>query len=161
MYLVLNFNVCFRQNIDADLGRVIAKISSQVNPTTSVKGPEKKKEKKKDKQSVQDAATEHKDDVSQDTSVEVLIVNPPKDKKKKKKLKKNHSSTISTTPEVSTLKEHPGNAQGINDTESQGANKGITQNEVQDKIFDHNNESSNSCFQPPPVMVQFTISLCF
>jgi hypothetical protein len=58
---LLNFDVCFRQNIDADLGRVIAKVSSQVNPTTSVKGPEKKKEKKKDKQGVQDTSTEHKE----------------------------------------------------------------------------------------------------
>jgi hypothetical protein len=65
-----------------------------------VKGPEKKK----DKQSVQDTATEHKDNVSQDTSVEVLIVNPTKDKKKKKKSKKTHSSTTSTAPKISILK---------------------------------------------------------
>jgi hypothetical protein len=150
---LLNFDVCFRQNIDADLGRVIAKVSSQVNPTTSVKGPEKKKEKKKDKQGVQDTSTEHKDNVSQDPSVEVLIVNPTKDKKKKKKSKKTHSSTTSTAPEISIFKEQLGNAQGVNDTEPQGANKGIAQDVLQGKIFDHNNESSNSCFQPPPVMV--------
>jgi hypothetical protein len=45
----LNFNVCFQQNIDADLGRVIAKVSSQVKTDNSTKDLEKKKEKKKDK----------------------------------------------------------------------------------------------------------------
>jgi hypothetical protein len=118
-----------------------------------VKDPAKKKEKKKDKQSVQDTATEHKDDVSQDASVEVLIVNPTKDKKKKKKSKKTHSSTTSTAPEISILKEQLGSAQGVNDNEPQGTNKGITQNILQDQIFEHTNESSNSCFQPPLVKV--------
>jgi hypothetical protein len=117
-----------------------------------VKDPTKKKEKKKDKQSVQDTATEHKDDVSQDASVEILIVNPTKDKKKKKS-KKTHSSTTSTAPEILIPKEQLGSAHGVNDNEPQGANKGITQNILQDQIFEHTNESSNSCFQPPLVKV--------
>jgi hypothetical protein len=79
---LLHLNVCLRQNIDADIGKVIAKVSSQANPTTSAKGP--RKDKKKDKQSAQDTATEPKDDVSQNPSVEVLIVDPMKDKKKKR-----------------------------------------------------------------------------
>jgi hypothetical protein len=148
---LLHLNVCLRQNIDADIGKVIAKVSSQANPTTSAKGPGK--DKKKDKQSAQDTATEPKDDVSQNPYVEVLIVDPMKDKKKKKKSKKTHSSTTSTAPEVSTLKKQPGSTQDVNDDEPQGANKGTTQTILQDQTFEHNNESSNSCFQPPPVMV--------
>jgi hypothetical protein len=148
---LLHFNVCLRQNIDADIGRVIAKVSSQANPTTSVKGSEQKKEKKKNKQSARDVATEHKDDVCQDASVEILIVSPTKGKKKKSK--KTHSSTISTAPEISILEKQPGNTQGVNDNEPQGINKGTTQNILRNLIFEHNNESSNSCLQPPPVKV--------
>jgi hypothetical protein len=152
-HLAFNFNIYLRQNIDADIGRVIAKVSSQVNPTTSVKGPEYKKEKKKDKQSAQDVATKHKDDINQGPSVEILTIDPSKDKKKKKKSKKIHSSTTSTTPEISTHQEQIGSAHVISDTEPQGTNKGTTQNVLQNKTLDHNNESSNSCLQPPPVMV--------
>jgi hypothetical protein len=152
MHLTFNFNIYLQQNIDVDIGRVIAKVSSQANPTTSVKGSEQKKEKKKGKQSARDAATEHKDIVSQGASVEILIVNPTKDKKKKK-LKKTHSSTTSTAPETSILEEQPGNAQGVNDNEPQGINKGTTQNILRNHPLEHNNESSNSCFQPPPIMV--------
>jgi hypothetical protein len=114
-----------------------------------VKDPESKRAKKKDKQSAQDITTGQKDD---DASVEILLVTSTKDKKKKKS-KKTHSSTTWTAPEISILKEQLGNAQGVNDTEPQGVNKGIAQDVLQGKIFDHNNESSNSCFQPPPVMV--------
>jgi hypothetical protein len=150
---LLHLNVCPRQNIDADIGRVIAKVSSQANPTTSAKGPEHKKDKKKDKQSAQDVATKHKDDINQGPSVEILAIDPSKDKKKKKKSKKIHSSTTSTTPEISTHQEQIGSAHVISDTEPQGTNKGTTQNVLQNKTLDHNNESSNSCLQPPPVMV--------
>jgi hypothetical protein len=77
-----NFNVCFRQNIDADLGRVIAKVSSQINPSTSMKVAEKKKEKKKDKRASQEEPSEQKDNSTQATPIEVLNVEKPKDKKK-------------------------------------------------------------------------------
>jgi hypothetical protein len=153
IYLALTSNVCFRQNIDADLGRVTAKVSSQVNPTASAKDTEKKKEKKKDKKHIREEPKEHKENVTRDTPVEVLNVDQPKDKKKKKKLKKTHSSSTSTAPDTSMPKEQPGSIQGTNNTELQGANNNIVQDVPQGKTPDHNNESSNSCLQPPPVKV--------
>jgi hypothetical protein len=78
--LGLKFNIYFRQNIDADLGRVIAKVSSQVNPTTSAKEAAKKKEKKKDKKHIREELKEQKDNVTQVTPVEVPSVDQPNDK---------------------------------------------------------------------------------
>jgi hypothetical protein len=142
----LNFNICFRQNIEADLGRVIAKISSQINPTTSAKVTKKKKEKKKEKKTSHNEPAEQKDKATQDIPVEAPSVEKPKDKKKQKKLKKAHSTSTTIVPEVSLLNEQPGgNPQGTNNDEPQGPS--------QEKISEHNNESSNSCLQPPPIKV--------
>jgi hypothetical protein len=140
-----NFNVCFRQNIDADLGRVIAKVSSQINPSTSMKVAEKKKEKKKDKRASQEEPSEQKDNSTQATPIEVLNVEKPKDKKKKKKLKKANSASTTTNPEAPVLNEQLGNPQD--------ANTDKLQDPLQEKISEQNNESSNSCLQPPPVKV--------
>jgi preprotein translocase subunit SecF len=116
----LNFNICFRQNIEVDLGRVIAKISSQINPTTSAKVTEKKKERKKEKKTSHNEPAEQKDKATQDIPVEAPSVEKPKDKKKQKKLKKAHSTSTTTVPEVSMLNEQPGNPQGTNNDEPQG-----------------------------------------
>jgi hypothetical protein len=90
-------------------------------------------------------------------------VDQPKDKKKKKKkkkLKKTHSWSTSTAPESSIPKEQPGDTQGANDTELQGANNNIIQDILQNKVPDHNNESSNSCLQPPPIKVFSSTFFC-
>jgi hypothetical protein len=60
----LNFYVSSQQNIDADLGRVIAKVSGRTKTTISTQHPEKKKEKKKDKKQSREESTSHKDNVS-------------------------------------------------------------------------------------------------
>jgi hypothetical protein len=140
-----DFNISFRQNIDADLGRVIAKVSSQINPTPSARVKEKKEEKQKEKKTSRNEPTEQKDNVTQDTPVEAPSVEKPKDKKKKKRLKKAHSTSTSTAPEGSMFNEQPGGPQGANNTEPQGP--------PQEKLSGHNNESSNSCLQPLPVKV--------
>jgi hypothetical protein len=145
-----NFNVCFRQNIDADLGRVIAKVSSQINPSTSMKVAEKKKEKKKDKRTSQEEPSEQKDNSTQATPVEVLNVEKPKDKKKKKKLKKANSASTTTILDAPVLDEQLGNPQGANIDKLQDPPK--------EKISEQNNESSNSCLRPPSVKVSSHIS---
>jgi hypothetical protein len=120
-----------------------------------VKDPESKRAKKKDKQSAQDITTGQKDD---DASVEILLATSTKDKKKKKS-KKTHSSTTSTAPEISTLEKIPSDIQGIAANEPQDSNRGNVQDFLQGHILEHQNESSNSCFQPPPVMVCLSLSI--
>jgi hypothetical protein len=114
-----------------------------------VKDLEPKRAKKKDKQDAQDITTRQKDD---DASVEILLVTSPKDKKKKKS-KKTHSSNTSTAPEISILEKTPSGTQGITTNKPQDSNMDNVQDFPQGHIFEHHNESSNSCFQPPPVMV--------
>jgi hypothetical protein len=100
---------------------------------------------KKEKKTSQDKPTEQKDNATQDTPVEVPSVEKPKDKKKKKKLKKAYSASTTTNPEAPVLNEQLGNPQD--------ANTDKLQDPPQEKISEQNNESSNSCLQPPPVKV--------
>jgi hypothetical protein len=60
-------------------------------------------------------------------------------------LKNAHSTSAATIPEASTLNEPLGNPKdAIND---------VPQDPPQEKISDQNNESSNSCLQPPSIKV--------
>jgi aconitase A len=141
-----DFETRFRQSIEADLGRVVAKVSSQINPSSSVKITEKKKEKKKEKKTSQEEPSDQRDNSTQDTPVEMFNAEKPRDKKKKKKkLKKTYSASTTTIPEVSTLNEQLGRPQdAINEK---------PQDPPQHQNSNPNNESSNSCLQPPPIKV--------
>jgi hypothetical protein len=125
----------------------MAKVSNQLPPSTSVKVAEKKK--KKEKKQGEESTKGQQDDVVQNTHTRAsdAVEGPekPKDKKKKRKLKKINSTSTGTAPEVSTP-EPPLN-------EPQGANNDTHQNPPQEKVSGHNNESSNSCLQPPSVKV--------
>jgi hypothetical protein len=143
----LNFEIWFRQNIDADLGRVIAKVSSQLKPSTYVKVTEKKK--KKEKRQSEEDTKEQQDDTTQDTPVGAsdAVEEPerPKDKKKKKKLKKVNSTSTTNVSAVSIPEKQ------LDDPPE--TRKSEPQNPLQEKTSELNNESSNSCLQPPPVKV--------
>ncbi|KAK2444270.1 hypothetical protein QL285_015310 [Trifolium repens] len=113
-----------KRNIDADLGRVIANVSSQLKTSASVEVTEKKK--KKEKNQNEDGPKEQHDNAQNplaEASDAVEGPEKPKDKKKKKKLKKVQITSTST------------------------------------KVSEHNNESSNSCLQPPPVKVPVSTTL--
>jgi hypothetical protein len=148
-------NLYVRQNIDADLGRVIAKVSNQISSPPSVKDQDKKKRKKEKKPSGEDNKEPH-NDAAPNTSVGAPdIVEGPatsRDNKKKKKLMKAHSNSTTTAPDDSISGKPPGESQDAINT---------TQNPPLDKIFEQHNESSNSCMQPPPVKVSSnTFFLC-
>ncbi|KAK2409177.1 serine/threonine-protein phosphatase 7 long form protein [Trifolium repens] len=135
-----------KQNIDADLGRVIAKVLSQISSPSSVKDQDKKKRKKEKKPSEGDNK-EPQNDVAPGTPVGApdIVEGSTKSKdrkKKKKKLRKAHSSSTTTIPDESISGKQPGEPQGAVNT---------TQNPPPDKTFEQHNESSNSCMQPPPV----------
>jgi hypothetical protein len=140
-------NLCVRQNIDADLGRVIAKVSNQIASPSSVKDQDEKKRKKEKKPSEGDNK-EPQNDAAPGTLVGASDIveesSKSKDKRKKKKLRKAHSSSNSTVPDESISGKQPGELQGAVNT---------VQNPPQDKTFEQQNESSNSCMQPPPVKV--------
>ncbi|WJX29287.1 hypothetical protein P8452_17944 [Trifolium repens] len=129
------------QNIDADLGRVIAKVSGRAKPTTSAKDTERKKEKKKDKKRSHEESTSQKDNVTQDPPEGASNVEELKESKKKKKSKKVPSNSTTAVPNDSTSGKQ---------IDPQGAIYETTKNPSQDKISGPNNESSNSCLQPPP-----------
>jgi hypothetical protein len=143
--LGLNFNVCFQQNIDVDLGRVIAKVSSQVKPTISTKEAEKKREKKKEKKHSREESTEQNDNVTQDIPVEVSNAEELTERRKKKKSKKAHSSSTTTIPDDSTS--------GKQLDPPQDAIHETNKSPSQEKASGPNNESSNSCLQPPTIKV--------
>jgi hypothetical protein len=109
------------------------------------------KKKKKEQKQGEESTEEQQDDVVQNTHAKAsdAVEEPekPKDKKKKKKkkLKKINSASTGTVPEVST-QEPPFKG-------SQSANNDQPQNPPQEKISGHNNESSNSCLQPPSIKV--------
>jgi hypothetical protein len=74
----------------------------------------------------------------------MLDVEKPRDKKKKK-LKRASSASTTTIPEISTLNEQLGRPQdAINEK---------PQDPPQHQNSNPNNESSNSCLQPPPIKV--------
>jgi hypothetical protein len=148
----LNFHVSSQQNIDADLGRVIAKVSGRAKPTTSAKDTERKKEKKKDKKRSHEESTSQKDNVIQDPLEGASNVEELKESKKKKKSKKVPSSSTTAVPNDSTSGKQ---------IDPQGAIYETTKNPSQDKISGPNNESSNSCLQPPPNKVGFRIFLLY
>jgi hypothetical protein len=141
-----DFETLFRQNIGDDLGKVIAKVSRQIDPSASVKVIEKKKKEKKQNE---EDPKEQEDNAARNAPVGAsdAVEGPekPKDKKKKKKLKKMHSISTTNVSEVSMLEEQLDSPQG--------ANNDKPQDPPQEKVFEHNNESSNSCLQPPPVKV--------
>jgi hypothetical protein len=108
------------------------------------------KKKKKEQKQGEESTEEQQDDVVQNTHAKAsdAVEEPekPKDKKKKKKkLKKINSASTGTVPEVSTP-EPPFKG-------SQSANNDQPRNPPQEKISGHNNESSNSCLQPPSIKV--------
>jgi hypothetical protein len=108
------------------------------------------KKKKKEQKQGEESTEEQQDDVVQNTHAKAsdAVEEPekPKDKKKKKKkLKKINSASTVTVPEVSTP-EPPFKG-------SQSANNDQPQHPPQEKISGHNNESSNSCLQPPSIKV--------
>jgi hypothetical protein len=109
------------------------------------------KKKKKEQKQGEESTEEQQDDVVQNTHAKAsdAVEEPekPKDKKKKKKkkLKKINSASTGTVPEVST--------QEPRFKGSQSANNDQPQNPPQEKISGHNNESSNSCLQPPSIKV--------
>jgi hypothetical protein len=149
----LNFYVSSQQNIDADLGRVIAKVSGRAKPTTSTKDAEKKKEKKKDKKQSHEESTSHKDNVTQDPPEGASNAEELKERKKKRNTKKVHSSSTTTIPEDLTS--------GKQIDPPQGAIHKTTKNPSQKKISGPTNESSNSCLQPPPNKVLFRTFLLY
>jgi erythromycin esterase-like protein len=114
------------------------------------------KKKKKEKKQNEENPKEQKDDAAQNTFVGAsdAVEGPekPKDKKKKKKLKKVHSTSTSTAPEVSIPEKQLDNLQGTDQDKPK--------NSPQEKISEHNNESSNSCLQPPPVKVLSNTLFC-
>jgi hypothetical protein len=109
------------------------------------------KKKKKEQKQGEESTEEQQDDAVRNTHAKAsdAVEEPekPKDKKKKKKkkLKKINSASTGTVPEVSTP-EPPFKG-------SQSANNDQPQNPPQEKISGHNNESSNSCLQPPSIKV--------
>jgi hypothetical protein len=142
-FFILMFGI--RQNIDADLGKVIAKVSGHPNPSVSIEIIDKKRERKKEKKTNQEAPSGQPDQTTQDTPIEVGEAEKPRDKKKKKKLKRTSSTSAATQPEASTFDNpigHPDNK--VHDQ---------PQDPPQGNNSEPNNESSNSCVQPPPVKV--------
>jgi hypothetical protein len=137
----LNFYVSFQQNIDADLGRAIAKVSGRAKPTIPTKDAEKKKEKKKDKRHNHEESTSQKDNITQNPPEGASNVEKLKERKKKKKSKKVHSSSNTTIPYDSTS--------GKQTDPPQGVIHETNKNPSQEKVSGPNNESSNSCLQPP------------
>jgi hypothetical protein len=119
-----------------------------------VKDTEKKK--KKEKKQSEENQQEHQNNDAQNTLTEasdaVEKLETPKDKRKKKKLKKAHSTSTTTIPEVSIFNEQLGNPQGVNNDEPQGP--------PQEKLSEHNNESSNSCLRPSLIKVFSKLFLC-
>jgi hypothetical protein len=112
------------------------------------------KKKKKEKKQNEEDPKEQKDDAAQNTLVGAsdAVEGPEKPKDKKKKLKKVHSTSTSTAPEISIPEKQPDNLQGTT--------KDKPQNLPQEKTSEHNNESSNSCLQPPPVKVLSNTLFC-
>ncbi|KAK2417589.1 hypothetical protein QL285_039872 [Trifolium repens] len=135
-----------KQNINADLGRVIAKVSSQILLSSSVQDTDKKKKKKETRQSEGHDTEPHNDAIpSAPVGASDVVEDPEKSKdkkKKKKKLRKAHSKSTTTISDNSIPGRQPGEPQGANNT---------TQDPLQEKIPEQHNESSNSCPQPPPV----------
>jgi hypothetical protein len=131
----------FQQNIDADIGRVIAKVSGRTKPTVPTKDAEKKKEKKKDKRQSHEESTSPTDNITQNPPEGASNVEKLKERKKKKKSKKVYSSSNTTIPDDSTS--------GKQTDPPQGAIHETNKNPSQEKVSGPNNESSNSCLQPP------------
>jgi hypothetical protein len=104
------------------------------------------KKKKKEQKQGEESTEEQQDDVVQNTHAKASdAVEEPEKLKDKKKKKKINSASTGTVPEVST-QEPPFKG-------SQSANNDQPQNPPQEKISGHNNESSNSCLQPPSIKV--------
>jgi hypothetical protein len=107
-------------------------------------------EKKKEKRMHRDEPVEQKGHTTQDNPVEIVDVEKPRERKKKKKSKKTHSNSTATLPDDSTSGKQP--------DPPQGANHEATKDPSQEKTSGPNNESSNSCLQPPSIKVFFELS---
>jgi hypothetical protein len=135
----------FQQHIDADIGRVIAKVSSRTKSTVPTEDVEKKKEKKKDKRQSHEESTSPTDNIPQNPPEGTSNVEERKEKKKKKKSKKTHSSSNTTVL---------GDSNSGKPTDlPQGATHEANKNPSQEKTSGPNNESSNSCLQPTSTKV--------
>jgi hypothetical protein len=109
-------------------------------------------EKKKEKKTSQDKPTEQKDNATQETPVETPNAEKPKDKKKKKKSKRAISTSTHLTSDASISEKQPDNPPVIGNP--------APQNLPLEKTSEQNNESSNSCLQPPPIKVFSKILFC-
>jgi hypothetical protein len=108
-------------------------------------------EKKKEKKIHRDEPVEQEGHTTQDNPVEISDVEKLKErKKKKKKSKKIRSISTTTIPDDSTSGKQPDPPQGANHETNKGPS--------QEKISGPNNESSNSCLQPPSIKVFFELS---
>jgi hypothetical protein len=137
----------FQQNIDADIDRIIAKVSSRTKLTVPTKDAEKKKEKKKDKKQRHEESTSPTDNITQNPPEGTSNVEELKERKKKKKSKKTHSSSNTTVL---------GDLNSGKPTDlPQGATHEANKNPSQEKTSGPNNESSNSCLQPTSTKVFF------
>jgi hypothetical protein len=123
-----------------------------VKPTISTKDAEKKKAKKKEKKHNRKESTEQNDNVTQDIPVDVSNAEELKERKKKKKSRKAHSSSTTTIPDDSTSGKQLDPPQDVIHEADKSPSK--------ENASGPNNESSNSCLQPPSNKVLLETFLC-